>query len=354
MAPGGAIDRNEGSRTSIFDPTLTELMYRWFSPINGLILDPFAGGSVRGIVAALLQRRYIGIDLRPEQVAANVAQWERIGKIAPEAPAPRWIVGDSVNLSTLVNERADFLFSCPPYYDLERYSDDPRDLSTFSSYTHFLEVYADIIRQAVALLKTDAFACFVVGDIRDNKGMYRNFPADTTAAFRAAGMHLYNDAILITSVGSLPIRVGKQFESGRKLGKTHQNILVYVKGDPRKIAARCGMVNAPMESGPVIPEEPEPPSVIDDPPIEEIPAAVEVPPIVATAPPVAPPVIRPLSTMEKLAALRAEVKRLRSLATVEVEAVSDAALDCMCAQEKIEVLEAEKQRLNDANRGSNA
>lgn len=38
------------SGTSIFDPVLCELAYRWFSPVGGLILDPFAGGSVRGIV----------------------------------------------------------------------------------------------------------------------------------------------------------------------------------------------------------------------------------------------------------------------------------------------------------------
>lgn len=41
------------SGTSIFDPVLCELAYRWFTPADGSILDPFAGGSVRGIVAAL-------------------------------------------------------------------------------------------------------------------------------------------------------------------------------------------------------------------------------------------------------------------------------------------------------------
>lgn len=42
---------------SIFDPVLCELVYRWFSPPAGRVLDPFAGGSVRGIVAAALGRR---------------------------------------------------------------------------------------------------------------------------------------------------------------------------------------------------------------------------------------------------------------------------------------------------------
>jgi hypothetical protein len=45
------------------------------------------------------------------------------------------------------------------------------------------------------------------------------------------------------AVGSLPIRAGKHFSSGRKLGKTHQNILVFVKGSGKKAADRCGTVD---------------------------------------------------------------------------------------------------------------
>ena len=48
--------------------------------------------------------------------------------------------------------------------------------------------------------------------------------------------------MLVTAVGSLQIRVSKQFRSGRKLGKTHQDVLVFVKGDPRKAAEECGQV----------------------------------------------------------------------------------------------------------------
>jgi len=124
---------------------------------------------------------------------------------------------------------ADFIFSCPPYGDLERYSDDPADLSTMEYHT-FIAAYKRIIFRCAKVLKPGAMACFVVGDFRDKKtGYYRGFVADTIKAFQECGLELYNDAILITSVGSLPIRVGKQFESGRKLGKTHQNILVFKK-----------------------------------------------------------------------------------------------------------------------------
>jgi DNA modification methylase len=229
-------DSEIASGTSIFDPVLSELAYRWFCPPGGLVLDPFAGGSVRGIVASKLGRQYVGIELRPEQIAANRAQAEAICG----DPMPCWHEGDSRNLARLAEGcEADFVFSCPPYGDLERYSDDERDLSTMG-YAEFLAAYREIIAAAIGLLKPDRFACFVVGDLRDKAGCYRGFPWHTCQAFEDAGARLYNEAVLLTAIGSLPIRVGKQFEVSRKLGKTHQNVLVFVKGDPRKATAAIG------------------------------------------------------------------------------------------------------------------
>jgi len=223
--------------TSIFDPVLCELAYTWFCPPSGKALDPFAGGSVRGIVAAVLGRGYTGVELRPEQVEANRLQAQEIGV------EPVWIVGNSLHVKDLAAGEYDFIFSCPPYYDLEVYSDLDGELSARATYADFLADYRAIVRLCVGLLRQDRFACFVVGDIRDKRGYYRNFVSDTIAAFQDAGAMLYNEAVLVTAVGSLPIRAGKQFVSGRKLGKTHQNVLVFVKGDWRKATEACGPVD---------------------------------------------------------------------------------------------------------------
>jgi DNA modification methylase len=229
---------NEGG--SIFDPVLCELSYVWFSPVGGIVLDPFAGGSVRGIVASKLGRQYIGHELRQEQVDANRAQGSEI--CVDELMPPAWICGDSRTIdSTCKDVQADMIFSCPPYADLEIYSNDPKDLSTLA-YEEFKSVYFEIIKKSCALLKQDRFACFVVGEVRDKKGNYYDFVGDTIDAFKAAGLHYYNEAILVTSVGTLPIRAGKAFSASRKLGKTHQNILVFVKGDGKKAAKACGDV----------------------------------------------------------------------------------------------------------------
>jgi len=102
-------------------------------------------------------------------------------------------------------------------------------------YPAFLSVYRSIISKSVARLKDNRFACFVVGDIRDKSGFYRNFVSDTISAFKDAGMMLYNEIMLVNTVGSLAIRVWRQFAGYRKVGKMHQNVLVFFKGDPKKI-----------------------------------------------------------------------------------------------------------------------
>ncbi len=221
--------------TSIFDPVLCEIAYRWFCPADGHVIDPFAGGSVRGIVAGRLGRHYTGVELRAEQVKANQEQAYIAGD-----NSPKWIIGNSADIRRLAPGAYDFIFSCPPYYDLEIYSNMDGELSNCSTYEEFLIQYKFIVKETVALLKNNRFACFVVGDMRDKRGNYRNFPAHTIEAFIEAGMELYNEAILVTAVGSLPIRVVRPFERSRKLGKTHQNVLVFIKGDSKVAAEICG------------------------------------------------------------------------------------------------------------------
>lgn len=224
--------------TSIFDPVLCEIMYSWFSHAGGLIIDPFAGGSVRGIVASALGRQYVGIDLRDEQVDANREQAD----ILCRENMPVWHVGDSSNIDKICgNVEADFLFSCPPYADLEKYSDDKRDLSNMK-YDDFLCVYRDIIKKSCSLLKNDRFAAFVVGEVRGKGGEYYNFVGDTIKAFLDAGLKYYNEMILVTAVGSLPLRASVTFKKSRKIGKTHQNILVFVKGNAKAATEYCGLV----------------------------------------------------------------------------------------------------------------
>jgi hypothetical protein len=230
--PSGIIGGNVGDiEISIFDPVLAEIAYRWFCPAGGQVVDPFSGGSVRGIVASVLGYKYWGCDLSAEQVEAN----KRQGEALCDPPMPEWVRGDSREMLAGAPE-ADFIFSCPPYGDLEVYSHDPADLSNMS-HSDFLRAYADVAEAAAAKLKNNRFACFVVGDYRDDDGFYRSLPAKTVKVFEMAGLRYYNEAILITVVGSAFLRTHRPFVASRKLAKMHQNVLVFVKGDPKVAAA---------------------------------------------------------------------------------------------------------------------
>lgn len=224
-------DRMKLSGTSIFDPLLCELMYRWFCTDGGSILDPFAGGSVRGIVATKLGYDYTGIELRKEQVESNI---ENANSIELEKQ-PIWINGDSNAELDKISTQFDMIMSCPPYADLEVYSDDPSDLSNMP-YDKFIETYRSIIKKAVDKLKEDSFAVFVVGEVRDKKtGEYIGFVKDTMNAFMDAGAVLYNEAVIINAGGTAGLRAGRYFNISRKLCKTHQNILVFYKGNTKNI-----------------------------------------------------------------------------------------------------------------------
>lgn len=233
--------------TSVFDPVVCELAYRWFCPPGGLVLDPYAGGSVRGLVAAILGRDYFGIDLRPEQIAANYEQASQVlGGWQGEHGSPYWQEGDSRDMAKLFPhaEAADLVFTCPPYYDLEKYSKDPRDLSNAGPYHKFLAAYRDIIGYCCHALKPDRFACFVVGEVRAKDGSYVGLVPDTIRAFQDHGLAYYNEFILVTPLGTAPVRASSVFVGGRKTVKAHQNILVFVKGDAKVAAAAVPLPGA--------------------------------------------------------------------------------------------------------------
>jgi hypothetical protein len=242
----GAKESSTVSGTSVFDPVLCELFYSWFTPPGSTVLDPFAGGSVRGIVASRLGRRYVGIELREEQLDANQEQACDICRT--DDPVPRWLLGDAREVAALAGSMGPYgaVFGCPPYGNLERYSDDERDLSTLD-WPEFAAEYRKVIAACCALLAPNRFAAFCVGDFRDKAGAYRCFPEYTAACFAAAGLTKYNHFILVTPAGSLPLRVGAQFSAGRKAGTSHQHLLVFVKGDGRAAADACGPVDVNLD-----------------------------------------------------------------------------------------------------------
>jgi DNA modification methylase len=225
---------------STFDPFLCEILIKWCSTPAMRILDPFAGGIVRGAVAGVLGRKYTGYDINQKQVAHNITRWRQLAmQYVNIENDVVWVNDDSENMR-LADKTFDMLLTCPPYYNLEVYTDNPNDLSCQKTYEDFIKKYTNIIQICYNKLKDNSFAVIVVAEIRDNNGIMCGFVPDTINAFKQAGFKYYNEMILENRVVSLGVRCPKYFDQSRKVGRHHQNVLVFYKGDTREIENKFG------------------------------------------------------------------------------------------------------------------
>lgn len=217
---------------SILDPALCELVCKWFLPAaeGNKVFDTFAGDTVFGFVSSFLGNNFTGIELREEQAEYNNKRVTEFGLSAS------YICDDALNvLKHFETESQDLYFSCPPYYDLEVYSDKENDASNQATYEDFYSILDRAFTDAVKCLKENRFAVIVCGDIRNKKtGEYYDFPGDIKRTFKNAGCILYNELILCNKIGSAVMRANNQMRT-RKIVKVHQNVLVFYKGDTSKI-----------------------------------------------------------------------------------------------------------------------
>ena len=234
------------SGTSIFNPVLCEILYKWFTiPYSdSKILDPFAGGFVRGAIAAMFGYTYVGYDVSQEQCNINIQDFNTLQHRVNFEGCARWINDTSENVDKLT-ESFDMVLTCPPYYNLEVYSKNPLDISTAPTYEKFLKVYRDILVKTATLLKEDCFFVIVVSEVRDKKTTeYLGFVPDTIHILKNdCKLQYYNEIIMYNDTGNLAITSGNYMNKARKVGRQHQNILVFYKGEISHIRDKFGMLS---------------------------------------------------------------------------------------------------------------
>ena len=214
--------------SSEFDPVLAELIMRWFNTENGKILDCFGGEQTKGVVAGELGYEYYACEIRPEQVAIDKQKTKDYKTV-------HYFCGDSNNISSIIKERGfDLVFTSPPYYDLEIYSKE--DMSALGTYEEFMSQYKNIFKQCYDMMSEEGFLVVKIGEIRNKRtGEYRNFVGDNISIFKEIGFKYYNEIILVTQVGTVARTVTRAFNTSRKIGKVHQNVLVFYKGNLKNI-----------------------------------------------------------------------------------------------------------------------
>ena len=223
------------SPVSILDPVLAEIMLKWFAPkkeIGNNVFDCFAGDTAFGFVSSMLGYNFTGIELRQEQCEFNSKTLNKNGL----GNRARYICDDGRNvLEHLDAESQDMFFSCPPYFNLEKYSDMENDASNQETFEDFYAILDTAFRNAGKCLRPNRFAVIVYGDVRNEKnGGYYAFGDYIRQTFKEEGFLFWTELIKIDPYGSAPIRARNNMRN-RKPVKVHQNILVFYKGDPKQI-----------------------------------------------------------------------------------------------------------------------
>ena len=223
--------KNHNGGASVLDPFACECMLTLFMPEDGKrVYNPFGGGVQYGFVAGYRGYEYVASEIRQNQCDANNA-------ICTDLNAT-WIQSDS---STYEPEGMfDQVFSCPPYYKVERYIDydgNPPDgeLNDLPTYEEFRDTLFKGYEKALAHLNDNCFFIVMVGDSRDSNGDYYGCESETELWMKEHGLVLYNKIIFLESAFTKLAQV-KHTMNNRKFPKQEQKIIVGFKGDPKKIA----------------------------------------------------------------------------------------------------------------------
>jgi len=208
---------------SVFPAPLMEMIIvRYGGAVGSHILDAFAGGPPRGLVSAIMGHRYTGFEIRQEQIDENEALLKRL-----KLTGATYVKSDGRFLDMASNDTLfDCAITCPPYFDLEVYSDQHDDISNLGSYSEFnasMWLCAHAHRER---MKPGSFVCIIVGLFRDKKGELIDFPADTVENFRDAGFIYWQNIILSKNFASAAVRAGNAWK-GQKLVPRHENLLIF-------------------------------------------------------------------------------------------------------------------------------
>ena len=220
---GNRSDRRHGvngGKCSVFNPCLAQMVLAAYAPPKGKIYDAFGGGGTRGYIATKMGYDYTGLEIREEEYNRVMKQMDSWNLKF------NFVLGDSTEY--LTNDKYDFAFTCPPYYDLELYSDLPNDLSNAVNYIEYLGMLKKVINNIYKMLKNNTYAVFIVGNFRNKKGELEHLNGDLIKLAKEIGFKLWDELIWEGASNVALTRCGK-FEKNRKSVRMHEYIIVLKK-----------------------------------------------------------------------------------------------------------------------------
>lgn len=224
-------EKTLNGNASVLDPTACEIILRMFMPTNGVrVYNPFGGGVQMGFITGACGYEYMATEIRQNQCDANNALCQDFYNV-------KWIQADSSKY--VPKQKYDLVFSCPPYYKVEKYIDyngviPDGELNIMSSYELFRDTLFEGYKKAIEALNDNCFFVVMTGDSRDKNGAYYGCEAEHELFFKSQGLHIYNRIVYLESEFTRRATAKKTLKS-RKFPKCEQKILVFYKGDMDKI-----------------------------------------------------------------------------------------------------------------------
>lgn len=223
--------RSHNGNASVLDPVACEVILRLFTPKEGRrVYNPFGGGVQFGFVSGASGYEYLGSEIRQNQCDANNA-------LCSEWPGVSWEQSDS---STYEPKGSfDLVFTCPPYYRVERYVDydgEPPEgeINALGTYDEFRDTLFQGYERALAALSDGRFFVVMTGDSRDSKGSYHCHEAETELWMKSHGLSVYNKVVYLEAEFTR-LAQAKKTLNYRKFPKREQKVIVGFKGDPKSI-----------------------------------------------------------------------------------------------------------------------
>ena len=218
--------RAHNGNASVLDPVACEVIARFFMPIGGKrVYNPFGGGVQMGYVAGACGYEYVSSEIRQNQCDAN-------NKLCSEFESAKWIQSDSSTFDP--PGMFDLVFTCPPYYKVEKYVDydgkpPPGEINSCPSYEEFRELLFKGYRKAIEHLKDNCFFVVMTGDSRDKNGAYYCCESEHELFFKSEGLSVYNKIVYLESEFTRLAHAKKTLHT-RKFPKREQKIIVAYKG----------------------------------------------------------------------------------------------------------------------------
>jgi DNA modification methylase len=159
-----------------FVPQIPYQAIRRFTKPGDVVLDTFLGSGTTLIECRRLGRHGLGIEL-----IDTIAEEARGLIDKAKNPHNTWqeiIQGDSTieetinevrqTLATHGRNKVQLLIMHPPYHDIIKFSEDPRDLCNTQTVTDFLDAFKKVVYRTYDLLEQKHFLVVVIGDKYSN------------------------------------------------------------------------------------------------------------------------------------------------------------------------------------------